>query len=285
MKLLFAFFVVGQATWADDSPVGKRVYEASCAPCHGLKGDWQGPAARYLEPRPRDFSRGLFKLRSTASGALPTDEDLLRVIDAGMPGSAMPPWRDALPLSEREAVVAYVESLVPRWKKARRPSESLPLPPRPSGANLAWEGRQVFLLLLCAECHGAQGRGDGPSTSTLKDDWGKGISPADFVTGRFRGGNDPASIVRVLQAGMNGTPMPSYRDAALIGREGASEHVAKAYVAEMPTAAEVAAMDDDARAALAGRRLWALAIYVGSVRAPRTVGAWLMDQVGRMAEP
>ena len=64
---------------------GKKVYEQHCIQCHGEKGDGQGPAAVHLQPRPRDFTSGKFKLRTTPSGALPTDDDLKRVVRMGMP--------------------------------------------------------------------------------------------------------------------------------------------------------------------------------------------------------
>ena len=43
-----------------------------------------------MSPRPRDFTGAVFKIRSTASGQLPTDADLARAIDQGLPGTAMP---------------------------------------------------------------------------------------------------------------------------------------------------------------------------------------------------
>ena len=72
------------------------VYNHACAWCHGKDGRGDGPAAfsinKYLSPRPRDFTRGLFKLRSTPSGQVPTDDDLLRTIERGIPGY-MPSFR------------------------------------------------------------------------------------------------------------------------------------------------------------------------------------------------
>jgi len=66
------------------------VYNHACAWCHGKDGRGDGPAAfsiaKYLSPRPRDLTRGRFELRSTASGELPTDEDLLCTLEHGIPG-------------------------------------------------------------------------------------------------------------------------------------------------------------------------------------------------------
>src|SRR5687768_16915035 len=75
---------------------GREIYQARCASCHGEKGDGQGPVARYLWPRPRDLTAASYLLRTTASGELPTDEDLFRTITLGMSGTAMPAWGDAL---------------------------------------------------------------------------------------------------------------------------------------------------------------------------------------------
>ena len=52
-------------------------------------GDGEGPAAKFLDPRPRDFTLGTFKFRTTQSGELPTNEDLFRTVSRGLPGTAM----------------------------------------------------------------------------------------------------------------------------------------------------------------------------------------------------
>src|SRR3990172_7977733 len=74
---------------------GRAVYEANCAVCHGERGDGAGHAAHMLSVQPRDFTRGLFKFRSTPSGVLPTDEDLLATVTRGLRWTAMvgPPDR------------------------------------------------------------------------------------------------------------------------------------------------------------------------------------------------
>ena len=57
--------------------LGKQTYDRNCAPCHGVNGDSQGPAAYLLYPRPRDFTASRYRLVSTWDFA-PTDEDLFR---------------------------------------------------------------------------------------------------------------------------------------------------------------------------------------------------------------
>ena len=68
---------------------GKKLYEVNCSQCHGEKGDGQGIAAPFVLPKPRDFTSGKFKIRTTPSGSLPTTQDLKSIIRNGMPYTAM----------------------------------------------------------------------------------------------------------------------------------------------------------------------------------------------------
>ena len=69
------------------------------------------------------------------------------------------------------------------------------------------------LKLECWKCHGQQGRGDGPSASTLTDSKDRPIVPYDFTTGeRFKCGKSNQDLYRIFMTGLDGTPMPSYID-------------------------------------------------------------------------
>src|SRR5262245_47328338 len=59
---------------------GKEVYKTNCIQCHGSEGKGDGYGAPFLVPPPRDFTAGAYKFRTTASGQLPTDDDLFRTI-------------------------------------------------------------------------------------------------------------------------------------------------------------------------------------------------------------
>ena len=63
---------------------GKQLYLKYCSQCHGEKGDGEGYAAVHLRPRPRNFTTGKFKIRTTPNGALPTHQDLVNIIRRGM---------------------------------------------------------------------------------------------------------------------------------------------------------------------------------------------------------
>ena len=112
--ILFGILVVLNLADAQNAPEaserGKEVYENSCAHCHGIEGKGDGSAAENLLPKPRDFTRGLYKIRSTEAGQLPTDQDLFDIITEGMPGSSMPEWETALSANDRWEVVAYIKT-------------------------------------------------------------------------------------------------------------------------------------------------------------------------------
>lgn len=96
--------------------VGRQVYGTRCALCHGMGGLGNGPAAAYLLTKPRDFSEGQFKLRTTMD--FPTDEDLFRTITVGFPAYGMPQF-DYLSAEARWALVNYVKLLGMDGFKAR----------------------------------------------------------------------------------------------------------------------------------------------------------------------
>src|SRR5262249_55364457 len=89
---------------------GQRLYQNQCAFCHGDKGDGAGPAARFLYPKPRNFSEGKFRIVSTVNQK-PSDDDLFHVISRGMPGSAMFPFGH-LSESDRRELVAHVRKVM-----------------------------------------------------------------------------------------------------------------------------------------------------------------------------
>src|ERR1700682_1276296 len=190
---------------------GKVVYERFCTSCHGAEGDGRGESADYIYPRPRDFRQGMFKWRSTPSGALPTVSDLEKTIRDGLYGTHMPTWY-AIGHRNRLDVISYIQTFSPRWR-----SEEIPPPiaiPRQPAMNSqsVTSGKALYEKLECAKCHGDTGRGDGPSSHELKNDWGDPIVAADLTAGHFKCGGTPADIYRVFMTGLNGTPMPSYVD-------------------------------------------------------------------------
>jgi DMSO reductase family type II enzyme heme b subunit len=200
----------GEAS-AQDLDGGKQVYTAKCAQCHGDDGLGLGPAADRVFPRPRDFTRGVYKIRSTPSGAVPTDDDLFRAITNGLPGTSMPGW-GVLPERDRRQVVQYIKTFSETFQEGAPTPITIPAEVPSSPESIA-RGQELYRDAECWQCHGDEARGDGPSLPDLRDDWEHPIWPANLTKcWNFRGGSTRQDIFRAFMTGLSGTPMPSYAD-------------------------------------------------------------------------
>lgn len=222
---------------------GSKLYRIHCLHCHGVTGDGQGPTAPFLYPRPRDYRQGVFKFTSTDYGVAPTEDDLRRTLDEGVPGTSMPSFK-LLPEEEREALLDYVvllsmrgqverllveeaefgpleenlvddqiEFVISQWENApnnvMQPREAMP----PYSDELALKGRDLFLSTTgagCVGCHGRDFRGRGQQEMN-PDSWGNTIRPADLTLGIYRGGRRPIDLYWRIATGISGTPMPGSR--------------------------------------------------------------------------
>ncbi|MFQ5898696.1 MAG: c-type cytochrome [Candidatus Methylomirabilia bacterium] len=203
--------VPAAAQQAADAAAGEAIYDKRCAWCHGVEGKGDGPGAGHLDPKPRDFTRGAYKIRATESGYVPLDQDLFKVITDGMPGTSMPPW-NALPKQDRWNLVAYLKTFASDSFEEEPEVVELPEEVRSSPESLA-RGKEMFEAIECNKCHGDAGRGDGPSAPELEDDWGNPIRPANLTKPwTFRGGSSAKEIATRLATGLMGTPMPSFFD-------------------------------------------------------------------------
>jgi mono/diheme cytochrome c family protein len=193
---------------------GKTLYDKNCAQCHGEKGDGEGYATPHLRPKPRDFTTGKFKVRTTPTGALPTHQDLVNIIRRGMPYTSMPAW-PTLSDQELSNLSYYIKTFAPAFASPESVPQPVPLPSAPSSTSESVEaGRKLYEETGCVRCHGTLGRGDGPSAPTLTDDWNQPIRAADLTQSwTFRGGSSREDIFRSMSTGLNGTPMPAFLDA------------------------------------------------------------------------
>lgn len=224
---------------------GHLVYQKRCVQCHGTSGDGNGPVAASLYPRPRDYRKGIFKFASTPYGAKPLRTDLIRTVVQGVSGTSMPSFH-LLPNPEVEAVVDYVlalthrgelesqltaevasadayeedvlkdtiDSIKGRWEQAAQDVYQ-PVTPQPVfTAEHVNAGKAAFLSKGCAQCHGADGRGQAPENlkGDRKDAWGYPTRAADLTSGMLRGGTRPIDLYRRIYAGINGTPMPAFNN-------------------------------------------------------------------------
>ncbi|MFQ6607914.1 MAG: cytochrome c [Fidelibacterota bacterium] len=268
---------------------GENTYISYCAPCHGVRGDGHSPAARAMSPSPRDFSSGLYKFRSTLSGSLPTDDDLILSISNGLPGTWMPSWKGVLSDEQIEDVTAYIKTLLnseQKWKQ----SESLPSlsynPPLAS-SELLRDGRGFYLLLECWTCHGLDGKGNGPSAMALKDSKNKPIKPTNLTEKKYRAGTSVTNIRKTILTGLTGTPMPSYKDLFLLAKEDINEiefskdlphssrEIFHSFVSQLPSNTELNSLTEEMITELSIRNEWALAYYVRSLIKKESWYDWL----------
>jgi c(7)-type cytochrome triheme protein len=190
---------------------GKSLYQEACAVCHGENGDGNGPLAAGLNPKPRNFTSGKFKFRSTSSSSLPTDVDLFRTITRGIQGTSMPGF-SSLRYEDRFAILQFIKTFSDRFAKQKAATPiNLPDPP-PLTPELLETGKKFFNEAECFKCHGREGRGDGPSSVGMKDDWGESLRPFDFTSGRPKSGSSLKDYYRDVMTGLQGTPMPDFGD-------------------------------------------------------------------------
>ena len=194
---------------------GHGLYLRYCVYCHGVYGDGNGDNAQFLDPRPRDFTAATFKCRSTPTGTLPLDSDLIHTLIRGIQASNMPSWR---PLSDenRQDLVAYIKTFSDRWK-TEKPGDPIKIPPEPAVTiESIKHGHELFEKMECWKCHGQLGHGDGPSASTLTDSKDQPIHPYNFAAARddarFKCGVTNEDLYRIFMTGVDGTPMPSFAD-------------------------------------------------------------------------
>jgi mono/diheme cytochrome c family protein len=196
---------------------GKNLYLKNCSQCHGEKGDGEGYATPHLLPRPRDFTTGKFKVRTTPNGALPTHQDLVNIIRRGMPYTSMPGWPD---LTEQDVsnLAYYIKTFSPSFADPANAAQPIELPSAPSASNESVElGKKLYVETGCVKCHGNLGRADGPSAPTLMDELGHPIRAANLTEPwTFRGGSSREDIFRTMTTGLNGTPMPSFTDSLTV---------------------------------------------------------------------
>jgi mono/diheme cytochrome c family protein len=218
-----------------EPPSGARLYSEHCARCHGERGDGRGVSP--LDPPARHFGAEPFKLGTTSNRLCPTDADLMRVVQHGIPGSAMPAFAQ---LSEDEwrAVIGHVRqltwtnlfaklaakekeefgdydplSVAGQTDKQMQPGQPLAVPTVFAAANPEGltRGRELFAQ-HCANCHGPEGKGDGQQVKDpgFLNDNKTPARPRDLTQGVYKGGGEPEHLYARIVLGIPGTPMPAF---------------------------------------------------------------------------
>jgi len=92
--------------WEENPEVaahGAKVFANNCAVCHGPKGLGDGPAGLSLNPRPRNFVEGKWKVGGDSI-------NLFNTIHNGLPGSSMASFAH-LPVTDRWSVIQFIRSI------------------------------------------------------------------------------------------------------------------------------------------------------------------------------
>jgi mono/diheme cytochrome c family protein/plastocyanin len=197
---------------AGNAGAGKLVYERYCIQCHGEKGDGKGESAPWLVPKPRNFTTGLYKFRSTPDGKLPLVSDLYHTITYGLYGTGMTPF-GAIEPRARLDVIAYIMTFSARWQKEPRATPIDIRPETDATTESAIRGYGIFKR-NCSMCHG-DGSGDGPMASKTVDASGDPDPPANLTRGRGKQEVTAHDIYRTFMTGITGSPMGAFAGAIL----------------------------------------------------------------------
>ena len=100
---------------------GQKLFNRYCASCHGYEGGGDGPSARSLDPKPRDFRSAQFLYSAGGEGSLPTDADLRGTIQNGIVSRGMPAWK-GMNAADLDALVSYIKTFSPRWQTGLGPA-------------------------------------------------------------------------------------------------------------------------------------------------------------------
>ena len=156
---------------------GALIYAEKCASCHGDTGRGDGPQANQLPNPPIPLGDAL-----VARQARPAD--WYTMVTQGNLERFMPPF-NSLTDRQRWDVVAYAYTLsAPKETVAR--------------------GQELYAA-NCAECHGANGRGDGLGAASLQ------ASTTDFTDQEEMAGKSAADLYQAITAGVPPT-MPAFVD-------------------------------------------------------------------------
>jgi cytochrome c oxidase cbb3-type subunit 2 len=123
------------------------------------------------------------------------------------PGSRMPSYRHLFTSADGrgEALVAYLASLGEGTAGEHWETALTWRPPNQAGAVTAAQAAKLFAQ-NCAQCHGPQGRGDGPLAARFL------VPPPDWTSEAWRRvpDGDEAGLARVIKFGSPGTAMAGH---------------------------------------------------------------------------
>lgn len=204
------------AMWEGHYPTlaeSAEMYRQQCLHCHGNEGGGDGPTSQFLEPRPRDYRKGIFKWVAVGTKQQPRREDLYRILHEGVNGTSMPSFA-RFSRGELHGLVDYVRLLAIRgqvetlvtmdavgngsvtpgsvvenyefvWEKWLAAEDNYVAfdgeIPEPTAAMVE-HGRELFLgpVAACSTCHGEDGRGGGVAIYETDEDGNQVVKPDEW---------------------------------------------------------------------------------------------------------
>lgn len=225
---------------------GSQLYRRHrCLQCHNLTGDGRGPAGQWVVPYPRDFRQGVFKF--TTSGTVkPRRRDLLRTLQYGLKGTAMPSFA-LLSQADRDLLASYVvylairgqveyetlaalaeqpaldpvtgierrlQEVLAQWQAAED-AATLPEPPDdgPPGSPRHQEAVQRGFALFtamkndaCISCH----RDFGRQPHWRYEVWGTAVRPANLTENPLKSQPSAEDLYARIRWGIPAVGMPAH---------------------------------------------------------------------------
>jgi mono/diheme cytochrome c family protein len=180
--------------------------------------------ARFLDPKPLDFSQGRFKLTDTVGG-LPTEGKLVATIQEALPGAGMPSFQHFPPHMIKMAVRGIMgllrekirQDLISEGKKGDELEKALseamkvgtPIQvPSFEGHKFDLKNGKSIYAKNCAICHGPDG--SGKTIMPLMDAKGNRLQSRDFRSGVFKGGANMEDLWQRVRGGIPYSNMPSF---------------------------------------------------------------------------
>ncbi len=240
--ICICIILLGSTCAADNTvSVGpSRDYVNFCASCHGVNGDGEGKAARFLFPKPRSFIKSPLQF-ATTTNRISSASDIELVIRRGIPNTSMTGWptltdtqittlvADVMRFRQAGAKVRFLRLLTVTGditssdtplltptqqkdmglyiSKETKPGATWSLPRLPEERLSISRGLEVYKQQNCHKCHGEDARGS--YGIDIVGEYGFPTFASDLVNDAYKYGRDRGSITRVIQLGINGTKMPA----------------------------------------------------------------------------
>jgi cytochrome c oxidase cbb3-type subunit I/II len=197
--------------WADLFDEGKTLFVQKCLRCHGGSANGQGPYARQTLTHPANLHERIINF--------PGENYHFWRVSEGVPGTEMPPWGWSLDEATVWKINTYEMSFAQGAlrtvdggisdQEGDNFNDQTHIMPGIAGTQQDFEEGKAIYGLYCAQCHGADGMGDGP-TSITSDGGYINPEPANFV----ESGGDFTNYGRwvwKVREGVETTNMPPWK--------------------------------------------------------------------------